>query len=72
MNFLIDLFRKAVKGNNFRLTNSPVKYLDQVAQLNTIQPNQSSKLTTSIMNKVQKTKSSLTQNTTKGNVLPES
>ena len=72
MNFLIDLFRKAVKGDNFRLTNTPAKYNDQVAQINAVQPNQASKLTTSIMNKVQKTKSSLTPSTSTGTKLPGS
>jgi hypothetical protein len=42
MNFLIDLFRKALKGDNFRLTNTPVKYNDKIAQLNSAQPNQAS------------------------------
>jgi hypothetical protein len=70
MNFLIDLFRKSIKGDNLRSSSTPIKYNDQIAQLNTVNPNQASKLTTSIMNKVQKTKSSLTQSTSKGPTLP--
>lgn len=70
MNFLIDLFRKAVKGDGYRSQISPIKYNDQIAQLNTVNPNQASKLTTSIMNKVQKTKSTPTQTTGNGSTLP--
>ena len=70
MNFLIDLFRKAIKGDNFRLTNSPVKYNDQIAQLNSVNPNQASKLNTNTINKIQKTKPTLTQSTSKGSILP--
>ena len=72
MNFLIDLFRKAIKGDNFRATASPIKYNDQIAQLNSVQPNQSSKLNTNVINKIQKTKTAPVQNTAKGTVLPGS
>lgn len=72
MNFLIDLFRKALKGDNFRLTNSPVKYNDKIAQLNSAQPNQASKLNTNTINKIQKTTPTLTQSTSKGSTLPGS
>jgi hypothetical protein len=70
MNFLIDLFRKAVKGDNFRPTASPVKYNDQIAQLNSVNPNQASKLNTNTINKIQKTKPTPTQSTSKGSILP--
>jgi hypothetical protein len=70
MNFLIDLFRKAIKGDNFRPTASPVKYNDQIAQLNSVNPNQASKLNTNTINKIQKTKPTLTQSTSKGSILP--
>ena len=70
MNFLIDLFRKAIKGDNFRSTASPVKYNDQIAQLNSVNPNQASKLNTNTINKIQKTKPTLTQSTAKGSILP--
>jgi hypothetical protein len=72
MNFLIDLFRKAVKGDNFRTTASPVKYNDQIAQLNSVNPNQASKLNTNTINKIQKTKPTLTQSTSGNSVLPGS
>lgn len=73
MNFLIDLFRKAIKGDNFRTTQTPVKYNDKIAQLNTVNPNQSTKLTTSTINQIQKTGNSvLSQNSSKGSILPGS
>ena len=70
MNFLIDLFRKAIKGDNFRPTASPVKYNDQIAQLNSVNPNQASKLNTNTINRIQKTKPTLTQSTSGNSVLP--
>ena len=70
MNFLIDLLRKAVKGDNFRPNAEPVKYNDQIAQLNSVNPNQASKLNTNTINKIQKTKPTLTQGTSKGSILP--
>lgn len=72
MNFLIDLFRKAIKGDNFRRANNPIKYNDKIAQLNSAQPNQSTKLNTNTINKIQKTKSTLIQSTSKGSTLPGS
>ena len=70
MNFLIDLFRKAIKGDNFRASAAPVKYNDQIAQLNSVNPNQASKLNTNTINKIQKTKPTLSQNTSKGSIIP--
>jgi hypothetical protein len=70
MNFLIDFFRKAIEGDNFRPTASPIKYNDQIAQLNSVNPNQASKLNTNTINKIQKTKPTLTQSTSGNSVLP--
>ena len=70
MNFLIDFFRKAIKGDNFRPTATPIKYNDQIAQLNSVNPNQASKLTTNTINKIQKTKPTPTQSTSGNSVLP--
>lgn len=70
MNFLIDLFRKALKGDNFRPSPTPVKYNDQIAQLNSVNPNQASKLNTNTINKIQKTTPTLTQSTSGNSVLP--
>ena len=73
MNFLIDLFRKAVKGDNYRTVATPVKYDDKIAQLNSVNPNQSSRLNTSTINQIQKTGNSvLTQNSSKSSRLPGS
>ena len=33
MNFLIDLFKKAFKGNNFRISDDPIKYNNKMTQL---------------------------------------
>lgn len=71
MNFLIDLLRKAPKGDNFRTIDTPVKYNDKIAQLNTQAPNQFNKLNTSTINQIQKTGNSvLSQNSSKGTILP--
>lgn len=70
INFLIDLYRKATKGDNFRPSPSPVKYNDQIAQLNTANPNQASKLNTNTINKIQKTKPTLSQSTSNASVIP--
>jgi hypothetical protein len=70
MNFLIDLFKRAVKGDSYRAVASPDKYNDHIAQLNSQSPNQYSKLSTANINKIQKTSSALTQTETKGSTLP--
>jgi hypothetical protein len=73
MNFLIDLFKKAFKGDNFRTTEAPVKYNDKIAQLNTQSPNQYNKINTSTISKIQKTGNSvLTQNSSTNSILPGS
>lgn len=73
MKFLIDLFKKSPKGDNFRTSQTPVKYNDKIAQLNTQSPNQYNKLTTSTINKIQKTGNSvLSQNTSNASILPGS
>lgn len=70
MNFLIDLYRRAFKGDNFRPNETPVKYNDQIAQLNSVSPNQGSRLNTNTINRIQKTKPTLTQSTNNGSTLP--
>jgi len=73
MKFLIDLFKKATKSDNFRTTQTPVKYNDKIAQLNTQSPNQFNKINTSTINQIQKTGNSvLTQNSSKGSIIPGS
>lgn len=34
MSFLLDIFKKSKKGNAFRIPETPVKYNDQIAALN--------------------------------------
>jgi len=73
MKFLIDLLKKAIKGDNFRIKANPTKYNDKIAQLNTTSNNQFNRLTTSNINKIQKTNNSvLTQNSSVGTILPGS
>ena len=73
MKFLIDLFKKSPKGDNFRTDDTPVKYNDKIAQLNTQSPNQFNKINTSTINQIQKTGNSvLTQNSSKGSIIPGS
>ena len=73
MNFLIDLLKKAAKGDNFRIKATPTRYNDKIAQLNTTSNNQFDRLTTPKMNQIQKTSNSvLTQNSSKGTILPGS
>jgi hypothetical protein len=72
MNFIIDLFKKAPKGDSYRTADSQFKYVDNIAQLNSASPNQYSKLNTNTINKIQKTTTTLTQTTTQGTTLPGS
>lgn len=64
MNFLIDLFKRATKGNNFRLPSTVTKYNDKITQLNALSPNQYDKITVNTINRVSKTSSTLTQTST--------
>ena len=73
MNFLIDLLKKVAKGDNFRIKATPTRYKDKIDQLNTTSNNQFDRLTTSRINQIQKTGNSvLTQNSSKGAILPGS
>ena len=68
MNFLIDLFKKATKGDNFRTPVNIEKYDDAIAQLNSLGSNQYAKLSTNKISRIGKTKSALTQEV--GNTTP--
>lgn len=61
MNFLIDLWKKATKGDSYRATENPVTYNDKIAQLNSVGSDQARRLTTSKINKIRKTNEALTQ-----------
>jgi hypothetical protein len=67
MNFLINLFKRSKKGDNFRTPGTVNKYNDQIAQLNTISPNQYDKINVNTINRTSKTESALTQ--TKANTI---
>jgi len=56
MSFIIDLFKKAAKGDGFRTNESADKYNDKIAQLNSLGANQYSKVNTDTLNKISKTK----------------
>lgn len=70
MKFLIDLWKKASKGDNFRPSEAPFKYYDSVAQLNTTANNQASRLNTPTIYKIQRTKPTLTQVSSNNSILP--
>lgn len=70
MKFLIDLWKKASKGDNFRPNETPTKYYDGVAQLNTTSNNQASRLNTPTIYRIQKTKPTLAQTAANSTILP--
>jgi hypothetical protein len=64
MNFLINLWQKATKGDNFRIPDSIVTYNDKIAQLNATSANQTGRLTASKIQKISKSGTALTANST--------
>lgn len=78
MKFLIDLFKKATtqspEGDAFRPDQTPDKYNDKIAQLNSLGSNQYSKVNTSTINKISKTSttSTLTANASGNSIVPGS
>lgn len=68
MNFIIDKFKKAGKGDSFRNNEKSDKYNDKIAQLNSLGSNQYSKVNTNTLNRISKTTSSPTS--TDGGTLP--
>lgn len=63
MNFLISLFRKATKGDSFRIQEVPNKYNDQIAYLNSTGNDQYNRMTTEKINKISKTSAQLSPTT---------
>ena len=61
MNFLINLFKRSKKGDNFRTPATVNKYNDQMAQLNSLSPNQYDKINVDTINRTSKTNAALTQ-----------
>ena len=78
MKFIIDLFKKATQtspeGDSFRPDQTPDKYNDKIAQLNSLGVNQYSKVNTATINKISKTSTSktLSQSTIGNTIVPGS
>lgn len=76
MKFIIDLFKKATQtspeGDSYRPDQSPDKYNDKIAQLNSLGANQYSKVNTATINKISKTSTnkSLSQGTPANTIVP--
>lgn len=68
MNFLIDLWKKATKGDSYRAPEQQATYNDKIAQLNNVGNNQAARLTSSRIRKIQKTNEALTQTSTNSTV----
>lgn len=63
MNFLINLFKSANKGDNFRISEDPIKYNDGIAQLNSVGTSQYQKVSTDTIKKIGRINSALTPET---------
>lgn len=63
MKFLLDLYRKATKGDSFRPTDKPKKYFDQISILNA---NPTSNVTSGKLNSMSKTSPIVGAGTTQG------
>lgn len=72
MKFLIDLLKRAPKGDNFRAPATNQKYNDKIAQLNALSPNQYDKINVSRLDSLAKTQAALTQTTTSNTTVPGS
>jgi ribosomal protein L18E len=72
MKFLIDLLKRAPKGDNFRAPATSTKYNDKIAQLNALSPNQYDKINVSKLDSLSKTQAALTQTTTSNTTIPGS
>jgi len=68
MSYLIDKLKTSQKNDSFRKSETSDKYNDKIAQLNSLGSNQYSKITTSTINKLNKTNPSPTS--IKGGTLP--
>jgi hypothetical protein len=63
MNFLINLFKSANKGDNFRAAAEPIKYNDGIAQLNSVGDSQYDRMSTDKIKKIGRINSALTPET---------
>lgn len=71
MNFLINLFKKSKKGDSFRAPESPEKYNDKIAQLNSTGDDQYNRLNTTTINKISKSSAQYVPTSTQGSTLPK-
>lgn len=69
MNFLLGLFNKSTKGDSYRPNATPVKYVDSISQLNSKTANRATSVSTSVINRIQKTIPTPTQGSSKGSIL---
>jgi hypothetical protein len=70
MKFLIDIFKKSLKGDNYRATTQPETYNDGIAKLNAVGNNQYERLTTQKINAINKNNAALTSTTEGNTVIP--
>ena len=70
MRFLIDIFKKSLKGDNFRSKSQPDTYNDGIAKLNTVNDNQYQRLTTQKINSINKNNSALTPTAEANTIVP--
>jgi hypothetical protein len=61
MNSLLNLFKKAPKGDGLRAVELPETYNDGIAKLNALGSDQYRKITTQRMNQINKNKLTVTQ-----------
>jgi hypothetical protein len=67
MKFLIDLFKRSKKGDNFRAPLTAEKYNDKIAQLNSLSPNQYDKINVNNLSTISKNQTALTQTAANSN-----
>lgn len=72
MKFLIDIFKKSLKGDNYRSKTQPETYNDGIAKLNALGDNQFERLTTQKINSISKNSAALTPTSEGNTVIPGS
>lgn len=68
MNFLINIYKQAKKGDNFRMAEPPTKYADKITQMNAQGGDLYRKLDPTTVNKINRTKTELTPSSTNSSV----
>jgi hypothetical protein len=59
MNFLINIYKQAKKGDNFRMAEPPSKYSDKIVQMNAQGADLYRKLDSATVNKINRTNTPL-------------